>query len=105
VQSVVALRVFPLGVRLLARDARLGPRIRKVATTVALVNALLLALGAFMSWTMASVPGLVHPWLRVALAWTALRPGMAYAAIGLVHAVMLRACAVVLTDSSRLPPG
>jgi hypothetical protein len=103
VQFALAVRLFPLGVRLLARDARLGPRLRGLARTIASVNTLLLALGAFMSWTMASLPGFVHPWLRVALAWSALRPVMAYAGIGLLHALMLRACGGVLTDSSRPP--
>jgi hypothetical protein len=102
VQSVVALGLFPLGVRLLVHDARLGPRIGRLARTVAFVNALVLALGVIMSFAMASVPGLVHPWLRAALAWTALRPVMAYAAIGLLHAILLRACTVVLKDST--PP-
>jgi hypothetical protein len=99
-QSVLAARLLPLGVRLLIRDRRAEARIGRVARRNALANVLLLGLALLASWAMGSLPGLVHPWLRVVLSWTALRPVMAYAAIGLVHALMLSQCRVVLASQN-----
>jgi hypothetical protein len=98
VQSVLAARLLPLGVRLLARDFRLGASVGKRARTNALVSAGLLGGTAALSWAMSHVPGLVHPWLRVVLSWTALRPVMAYAAVCLLHAVLLGRCGSALVD-------
>ena len=97
-QSFLALRLLPLGVRLLARDGRLATRVGRLARRNAMANALLLGLAVTMGSAMASVPGLVHPWLRVALSWTALRPVIAYSALGLLHALMLGQCRSFLSD-------
>ena len=48
---------------------------------------------------MTTIPGFVHPWLRAALVWTALRPVMAYAAVCLVHALLLGRCARALAEA------
>lgn len=100
-QSLLAMRLLPLGVRLLARDARLGTRVAVLAKWNGLASGLLLASSAALSWGMAVVPGLVHPWLRAALVWTALRPVMVYAAAGVLHSVLLAQCARLLVDSSQ----
>lgn len=99
VQSLVALRMVPVGVRLLMRDARLGARVRALGRTNALLSASLVALAALMSWAMSVMPGLVHPWLSSALCWTALRPLMVYGAAYFLHAMMLGRCAKVLIDA------
>lgn len=103
VQALLAMRAFPLGVRLLVRDAKLcetaavGARARAIAT----VNISLFAGAALASWAMQAVPGLVHPWLRAALAWTALRPVMALAAVSLLHASLLARCAAALREPPK----
>jgi hypothetical protein len=101
VQSLLAVRLLRVGVGLLARDARRWEAVGRIAKGNGLASALLLGLGATMSWGFAAVPGLVHPWLRAALVWTALRPVAAYAALCLIHAVLLGRCARLLADSSR----
>jgi hypothetical protein len=104
-ETLVAVRLLPLGVRLLARDAKLcagvgreaghSPILTRARWNAA-VSAAVLAGCLGLSWAMSALPGLVHPWLRAALAWTALRPVMAYAAVCLLHALLLGRCARAL---------
>jgi hypothetical protein len=101
-QSALAIPLLPLGVRLLARDRRLPPRIARLAKWNGRASALLLGLGALLTWGMAGAPWFVHPWLRAALVWAALRPIMAYAAVGLLHAWLLARCARALVDDSSI---
>jgi hypothetical protein len=100
VQSFLALRLLPLGVRLLARDAKACARASGRARANALVSAAVLGGGALLSWAIATIPSFVHPWLAVALSWTALRPVMAYAAVCLLHALLLGRCARALADAN-----
>jgi hypothetical protein len=95
VQSVLALRLLSLGVRLLARDARACAGARARARWNVLASVVILGGAFLLSWAM-HVPSFVHPWLRAALEWTALRPVMAYAAVCLVHALLLGRCAATL---------
>ena len=92
IQTLLALRLIPLGVRLLMRDARACAADGSRARFAALANLALLG-GAYTLWTVANVPGLVNPWLGAALGWTALRPVMIYGAAGVVHSVLLWQCA------------
>jgi hypothetical protein len=100
IQSLLTLRMIPLGVRLLARDARLCDRVGARARTHAAVSAAVFGACGLLSWAMATVPNFVHPWLRTALVWTALRPVMAYAAVCLLHALLLGRCARALGDTT-----
>jgi hypothetical protein len=100
-QSLLACRLLPLGVRLLMRDARLEKSLARLAKTNAMASGLLLAMGAVLSLVMRAVPGSVHPWLRAALVWSAVRPVILCAFLFLLHALMLDRCAVVLAQSSR----
>ncbi|HZU83910.1 MAG TPA: hypothetical protein VE987_13375 [Polyangiaceae bacterium] len=100
-QAALASRLLPLGVRLLARDRRLSTRALAIARTNGCASALVLGVAATLSWAMAAVPGLVHPWLRAALTWTALRPVMGYAALSLLHALLLGRCASFLADPAK----
>jgi hypothetical protein len=100
-QSAITIRLLPLGVRLLTRDARLGARIGTLAKINGVSSALMLVACALLNWGMAAVPGLVHPWLRVALGWTALRPVIALAAVGVIHSCLLGRCGQVLIDERR----
>jgi hypothetical protein len=92
VQALLALRLVPLGVRLLAHDARAWSRLGATAKVSGFSSGVLVALSALMAWGMARAPGLVHPWLRIVLAWAALRPVLVYAAVGLLHALLLASC-------------
>jgi len=98
-QSALAVRLLPLGVRLLARDKHLSQRVVRLAKWNALASSILLSLGALLAWAMAAAPSLVHPWLRVALEWTALRPILAFACVCLVHALLLGQCARLLVGA------
>jgi hypothetical protein len=89
-ETLLAVRLLPLGVRLLARDAKLD--LGRRARWNGAVSGAVLASCLLLSWAMGAVPGLVHPWLRAALDWTALRPVMAYAAVCLLHALLLGRC-------------
>jgi|SRR5579859_2779443 len=103
-QAVLALRLIPLGVRLLAHDHKACASVSARARRNAMVSALLLAGGGGLSWAIAAVPGFVHPWLAFALSWTALRPVMIYAGVCLVHALLLGRCSRALScevDDSR----
>ena len=100
-QSLLAFRLLPLGIRLLVRDAQMVPRLARVARRNALANGLLLGLGVVVSWAMASAPGLVHPWLSFVLSWVALRPVIAYAGAMLLHAFMLGRCEAILAEDRQ----
>jgi hypothetical protein len=100
-QAIFALGLIPVGVRLLTRDERSWSRMRGLAKVSGLTSGLLLATSALIGWGMAADPGLVHPWLRVALVWTALRPVMGYAAVGVAHALLVDWCARVHVRSAR----
>jgi hypothetical protein len=100
VESALAFRLIPLGVRLLAGDAGLGQRAARIASWTGIASGCVFGAGAFIQWAFA-VPGLVHPWLRVALGWTALRPVIAYAAVCMLHALLLGRCARVLVDAPK----
>jgi hypothetical protein len=96
VQSFVALRLIPLGVRLLSRDGRACSAMTGRARWNAFLSAGVLAGGLAAQWAMLSIPDFVHPWLRAALVWTALRPVIFYAGICFLHALLLGRCAKVL---------
>jgi hypothetical protein len=97
-QSLLSLRLIPLGVRLLSRDAKTSKRASGGARWNGMLSAVVLGGCLLLSWAIATVPGFVHPWLRVALVWTALRPVMIYAALCLGHALLLGQCARALAD-------
>jgi hypothetical protein len=100
VQSLLALRLLPLGVKLLVRNEKACARARGRARWSGFVSATVLGGAMLLSWAITTIPNFVHPWLRVALAWTALRPVMAYAALCLLHAMLLGRCARALCDST-----
>jgi hypothetical protein len=93
VQAVFAIRLLPLGVRLLMRDARSLAVAGSRARSAAIANAFVLAGAAGLGWAMAQVPRLVHPWLGTALDWAVLRPEMVYGAACLIHALAVGQCA------------
>jgi hypothetical protein len=98
VESFLALRLFPLGVRLLARDASALAVIGRRARTGVLAGMFVLVGCYLVRWAVSSVPGLIHPWLRVAFLWAALRPVMGYALACLLHSVWLGRCARALAE-------
>jgi hypothetical protein len=104
-QSVIALRLIPLGVRLLSHDQRACASASGRARWNAFASAALLGGGLLLSWAMTTIPNFVHPWLRAALSWTALRPVIAYAAVCLLHALLLGRCARALGCSVQADKG
>jgi hypothetical protein len=92
IQSVLAFRLLPLGVKLLMRDVPACVRASRRARFFALANALVLGGAVVLGWA-AHVPGLVNPWLGAALDWAALRPVMIYGAACVVHSLVLGRCA------------
>jgi hypothetical protein len=97
-EGILAIRLIPLGIRLLMRDARASNRIVARARANAMLSGAILASSFLLGWSMAFVPGLVLPWLRVVLIWTALRPVQIYAGVCLAHALLLGACARSITS-------
>ncbi len=93
VQALLALGLIPLGVKLLSRSDHVWSRLAAIARAGGVASGVVLAAGALLFLGMDAAPGAVHPWLRTALVWTALRPVMAYAALGVFHAVLLGRCA------------
>jgi hypothetical protein len=102
VQSLLALRLVPLGVRLLSRDASAGKRASEWARTHGLASAAILGGCVTLGWAIAAVPSFIHPWLRVVLVWAAVRPVMAYAALCLLHALLLGRCARALASEAAV---
>jgi hypothetical protein len=98
IESFLALRLVPFGVRLLARDASARAVIERRARSGVLAGMFVLAGCYLVRWAVSSVPGLIHPWLRAAFLWTALRPVMGYALACLLHAVLLGRCARALAE-------
>jgi hypothetical protein len=99
-QSLLAFRLFPVGVKLLLRDPRWDRRMASLARSHGVASGLLLGAGSLLGSAMTAFPGLVHPWLRAALVGTALRSVTAVAAAGLVHALSLAHCGRALGDRS-----
>jgi hypothetical protein len=93
VQATLAVRLIPLGVQLLMHSDRAWARLRVIARTLGVAHGAVLAASALVGLGIGAVPGVVHPWLRVALDWAALRPVMACAAAGVLHALILDRCA------------
>jgi hypothetical protein len=91
-QAVMALRLFPLGIKLLVRDAGVCSALARRTRTMALACAVILGGAMLLGWAMFSIPNFVHPVLRTALVWTVLRPMMVYAAVCMGHAALLRSC-------------
>jgi hypothetical protein len=91
-QSLLALGLVPLGVRLLAHDARVCAASATRARRGALVSVAILG-GCVASGWVSMIPSFVHPVLRETLRWTALYPVMIYAGLCLLHALLLGRCA------------
>jgi hypothetical protein len=101
VQSLYAMRLWPLGVKLLMRDGRLCSTLARRSRTTALLSLAILGGMSALGWAMFNVPSFVHPWLRAALLWTAVRPVMIYAAVCLGHAMLLKSCCAAMADQNR----
>jgi hypothetical protein len=90
-QAALAIRLIPLSVRLLMRDAPACTRAAGRSRSRALANASVLGAAVGLSWSMAAIPG-VHPWLTIVLGWAVLRPVMGYAVACLLHAALFKSC-------------
>lgn len=92
IQAMLALRLIPLGVRLLMRDERSCRVASSRARFAAMVNAGILGGAGALGWAMGNVPKFVHPWLGTALEWGVLRPEMIFGGACLIHALVLAQC-------------
>lgn len=99
-QSVLALRLFPLGVKLLARDAAIARSASTRARFIVSLHGGIVALGVGLVWAFGAMPSLVHPVLRATLEWAALRPVIAYAGVSVLHALLLARASRVLTEGT-----
>lgn len=97
-QAVLGLRQWVLGVRLLAHDGATCQRAAARARWNAMFSLAVLGGCIALGWSLTTMPSLVHPVLRHALAWTALRPVVGYAALSLLHALLLGRCAQVVSS-------
>lgn len=104
-QAVMAVRLWPLGVKLLMRDARVCSALARRSRATALVSTGLLGGASLLGWAMTTIPNFVHPWLRAVLVWTALRPVMGYAIVCLAHAMLMNACCKAMSDGNRNAKG
>ena len=87
-QSIVVFRLFPLGIRLLARDAKSRARARSVAVSLGFVS--LLALGMTgVTYMLLQVPGFLNPIVRVTLLYGVVTPIAVFAVLGLVQSVVV----------------
>ena len=105
VQAVLAVGLIPAGVRLLMNDARTFGRLKARARQRALASLAIGGTATALGWSMASLPGLVHPWLRAALVWTALRPVELFAALSLLQALLLWRAAHARVGRDSIPGG
>jgi hypothetical protein len=98
-QAALAVRLIPLSVRLLMRH---GPTYAGAAgwsRSHAGAHASLLGGAVILTAAMAAIPGVVHPWLGVALGWAVLRPVMGFAVACLLHALLFGWCARMTVQS------
>ena len=98
-QAALAVRLIPLSVRLLMRHGPTYARASGWSRSHAGAHGLVLGHAVLMIWAMAAMPGVVHPWLGVALAWAVLRPVMGFAVACLLHALLFGWCARMTVQS------
>jgi hypothetical protein len=98
-QAILSFRLLPLGVRLLVRDAKAAGQARARGRRNAVASAAFLALSFAVGWALMTIPGLMNPWVRTAVLYAVLRPMGAYAALCLVHALLLSRCSHLLGDA------
>jgi hypothetical protein len=98
VQAALALQLVPLGVRLLARNAREGQRAASLARLNGTIHGVILAGALSLGWAMRTMPGLVRPVLRHTLEWTAVRPVAAFAIVCLLQALLLGRSGQLMQD-------
>jgi hypothetical protein len=92
-EAWLAFRLIPVGIRLLMNDAKARARLAQRGQRRAVLSATILGGATTLGWSMNSLPGLVHPWLRAALVWTALRPVEIFAVLCLIQSLLLVAAA------------
>jgi hypothetical protein len=86
-QVVMCVRLFPLGIRLLARDQKLATRAKSAARAIGFVNLLGLASAGLVYALM--LTGMFHPIVRVTLYFGVVIPMAIFAGIGLVQALFV----------------
>ncbi len=87
-QSIVAFRLFPFGIRLLARDKSIRARSRSVAGMLVAVNLVALA-AAGLGFALIHIPRFVHPVLAMVLRVGIVLPVALFGALGLASALLV----------------
>jgi hypothetical protein len=103
-QALLSLGLIPAGVRVLMNDTRAMARVLRFARNRAIGAGAILSTALSLGWSMDSLPGLVHPWLRAALVWAALRPVELFAAASLLQAVLLWQAVRIATPARESAP-
>lgn len=86
-QAVFAFRLFPFGIRLLARDAKLKAGGARFAASFGAVQALAFGAAA-LNYALLRVPGFLNPIVRTTIYYGAILPVAALAAVGLALAAV-----------------
>jgi hypothetical protein len=99
-QSVVAFRLFPFGVRLLARDKQIRARARSVAKMLFGVN--VAALGAAgLAFVLVHIPSVIHPVLAKVVHVGIVLPVAFFGALGLASALLVTGAGYAATRSEK----
>jgi hypothetical protein len=99
-QSVVAFRLFPFGIRRLAHDKKIGARSRSVSAMLVGVN--LAALGAVaLGFALVHIPSVVHPILAKVLQVGVLWPVAFFGALGIASALLVTAAGYAAARSDK----
>jgi hypothetical protein len=87
-QAIVAFRLFPFGIRLLARDKAIRVRARSVAGMLVAVN-LAAVSAAGLGFALIHIPRLVHPVLATVLRVGIVLPVAVFGVLGLASALLV----------------
>jgi hypothetical protein len=73
---------------------------RRTAATL-LANAVVLGAMSMLDLAITNIPHFIHPLLRGAIVWGALRPVMIYAVVCLGHSMLMKACCGAMSDQNK----
>jgi hypothetical protein len=100
IQALLSLRLWPLGIKLLMHETGLCASLKRRTVATLLANAVVLGAMSLLDLAITNIPHFIHPLLRGALVWGALRPVMIYAVVCLAHAMLMNACCGAMSDGT-----
>jgi hypothetical protein len=105
VQAILSLRLWPLGIKLLMHESGLCASLKRRTAATLLANAVVLGAMSMLDFAITNIPHFIHPILRGAIVWGALRPVMIYAVVCLAHAMLMNACCGAMSDGKKTGDG